>query len=57
MIGLDAADDFTIELAQLMEKHGLGVFIGDCQEIYIDSIYNEYIDEYITELLENTARI
>jgi hypothetical protein len=56
MISLDAADDFTIELAQLMEKHGLGVFIDDCQELYIDSIYKEYIDEYTTELLDNTAR-
>tara|TARA_R100000951_G_scaffold101420_1_gene92925 strand:+ start:20318 stop:20491 length:174 start_codon:yes stop_codon:yes gene_type:complete len=56
MIDLDTADDFTAELAQLMEKYNLGVFIGDCQELYLDFISVDDIDRYRGEILDNTPR-
>jgi hypothetical protein len=55
-IDLDAADDFTRELADLMHRHRLGVFIDDCQVLKIDFVYPENIDHYLDELLDNTAR-
>ena len=59
MIDLDDADDFTMELARLMDKYKLGVFIGDCQELYIGYVIakdEDFINYYITDLLENTPR-
>ena len=61
MIDLDKADDFLIDLARVMEKHGLGVFPDDMQGIHnhclkIGHIDVDMIDHYVDDLLENTPR-
>jgi hypothetical protein len=57
MIPLDDADAFASDLRELMEKHMLGVYIDDCQDLQIAPvIYSDNIENYIENLLDNTAR-
>jgi len=57
MIDLDKADDFAGELAQLMIKYNLAVFIDDVGELHLDVVDDDVVDYYISDLLDNTPRI
>jgi len=61
MICIEQADNFTAELAILMEKYNLGIFIDDCQELEINFVSStknteDKISHYIDTILDNTAR-